>query len=417
MTLLGAFLILLLFLLLSFCFSGFEAGIISIDRLRLEREAKNDPRKKQVLQFIQKPDKFFGTTLIANNIANVILASVSTFIIEKHFANSGISEGLTSYVALGMGGIVLIFGEIVPKAVFRDYANVIVPRFFPFLRFSYLLLKPFVWIVTIMNDYLYKLLHISGDRTLEYLTKDDIAFILSETQSDTSMQEPQREMIEDALEFNELKAKNIMVPRTEVVAIDASMTIAEVTELAKKENYTRYPVYEGSLDHVLGILIVYDIIKKDVQKDQLAKNLVHPAYFAPETMDVDHLLKEMQRYKKSMAVIVDSYGGTAGIVTMEDILEEIVGEIDDEYDDEEEKDVEVIAPQVWIVKGDVEIDHLNDEYEMSLPEGDYETIAGMVLDHLEKIPVRGQMLTIGDYRIQVLQVSARKIEKIRIKKI
>ena len=187
---------------------------------------------------------------------------------------------------------------------------------------------------------------------------------------------------------------------------------------ARAEGYTRYPVYRNSIDDIIGVLIIYDILKyqNGNGEDTCAQDLVHEPFFAPENMDVDILLREMQLQHKSMTIIVDSYGGTAGIVTIEDILEEIVGEIEDEYDDVQERDVQKIIPNTWIAMADVEIDHLADDHDIQLPKGDYETIAGLILDHLERIPLQGQFITIDPYKIQVLQATDKKIIKVKIHK-
>jgi putative hemolysin len=248
-----------------------------------------------------------------------------------------------------------------------------------------------------------------------FLTRDDLAFLLTQSSTDEA-DEPHLEMIEDALEFNEQKARNIMVQRTDVVAIEDTATIPEVLEVARAEGFTRYPVYTQTLDNIIGVLIIYDIIRKQGSENMTAGQLVHEPFFVPENTDIDILLKDMQKHHKSMAIVVDSFGGTAGIVTMEDILEEIVGEIADEFDTEEdiETDVEQVGPNTWIVAADVEIDILNDEYEMELPEGDYETVAGLILDTLERIPHQGQILLVDNYSLQVLQSTPKKILKVKI---
>jgi len=226
------------------------------------------------------------------------------------------------------------------------------------------------------------------------------------------------EMIEDALDFTELEARNVMVPRMDIIAIPETATIAEVIELAKVEGFTRYPVYRANMDDIVGVLIIYDILKKDCTQDMKAGDIIHEPLFAPENTDIDVLLKEMQSKRRSMAIIVDSYGGTAGIITMEDILEEIVGDIEDEYDvDEEDDDVQQVSPNTWLAAADVEIDRLADDYGIDLPEGDYETIAGLILDRLERIPHQGQVITIDTYRIQVLQATSKKIVKVKIHKL
>lgn len=310
---------------------------------------------------------------------------------------------------------VLIFAEILPKAIFRDYADTLVPGSFPLLKFFYTLFRPLVATVSWINKHLQRILKIDKNYSMVYLTRDDLAFILTQNGHDEA-DEPHREMIEDALEFNEQKARNVMVQRTDVIAISADTTIPEVLDIAREEGFTRYPVYQQSLDNVVGVLIIYDIIRKAGSENMTAGQLVHEPFFVPENTDLDILLKDMQKNHKSMAIVVDSFGGTAGIVTMEDIMEEIVGEIADEFDteDDTETDVEQVGPNTWIVAADVEIDTLIDEYDMDLPEGDYETVAGLILDKLERIPHQGQILHFGNYRIQVLQATDKKIIKVKI---
>jgi len=404
---------LLLLLALSFVFSGFETGMISINQIDLEHKARRNRSAARLLAFLKTPDRFLGTTLIGNNIVNVLLASLSTYLI--HRINTPYLPA--KYSALVLGIVVLSFGEIVPKAIFRDHADSIVPSFFPLIRFFYYLLKPLVALVSALNLGLRRFLKLDAKGDFNYLTRDDITFLLSQTESDPSDQ-PQMEMIEDALEFREQVARNVMVPRTDIIAIPGSATIDEAIAIAREEGFTRYPVYGQNIDDIVGVLIIYDILKRDCTRDLTADQIVHEPYFAPENIDLDVLLKEMQQKHRTMAIIVDSYGGTAGIVTMEDILEEIVGDIEDEYDVEEENnDVEQISPNTWLAQADVEIDRLADEHGIVLPEGDYETIAGLILDKLERIPHQGQFIPVPPYRLQVLQATDKKIIKVKILKI
>ncbi|MDY0152202.1 MAG: hemolysin family protein [Candidatus Cloacimonas sp.] len=410
---LGTLSILVLFLMLSFLFAGLETGMLSIDKVALERTAKRDKSRTALLNFIRQPDKILGTTLIGNNIVNVMLASISTLFVYQ-LGNHAFNA---KYTALLVGSIVLMFGEIIPKAIFRDHADTLVPKLFPVLQFFYFILRPFVAIVTGINTALRRMLHLADDQQYDYLTKDDLSFLLSQTDTD-SISAPQMEMIEDALDFTELDARNVMVPRTDILAVQENTLIPEVIEFARMEGFTRYPVYRNNLDDIVGVLIIYDVLKRDCTNDMRAADIMHEPLFAPENTDLDVLLKEMQKKQRSMAIIVDSYGGTAGIVTMEDILEEIVGDIEDEYDDDEEdNDVEQVSPNTWLAQADVEIDRLADDYGIELPEGDYETIAGLILDRLERIPHQGQVITLEPYRIQVLQATSKKIVKVKIHKI
>ena len=405
---------LLMLLAFSFMFSGFETGMISINQINLEHKARRNRSAARLLAFIRQPDRFLGTTLIGNNIVNVLLASLSTYLVHRIHTPWLPAK----YSAILIAVIVLSFGEIIPKAIFRDHAETIVPRFFPVLLFFYYLLKPLVYLVSLLNSGLRRFLKLDARGDFNYLTRDDLTFLLSQTQSDPSEQ-PQMEMIEDALEFREQVARNVMVPRMDIVAIPGSATIEEAIAIAREEGFTRYPVYGQNLDDIIGVLIIYDILKRDCTKEMTAEQIVHEPLFAPENTDLDVLLKEMQQKHRTMAIIVDSYGGTAGIVTMEDILEEIVGDIEDEYDaeEEEDKDVEQISANTWLAQADVEIDHLADEHGIELPEGDYETIAGLILDKLERIPHQGQFISVPPYRLQVLQATDKKIIKVKIHKI
>ncbi|MFA7224198.1 MAG: hemolysin family protein [Candidatus Cloacimonas sp.] len=405
--------VLLFFLVLCFFFAGLETGMLSIDQIKLEQEAKKSKSKAVLLQFVRQPDKFLGTTLISNNIANVIIASLSTYLANRLFAPVFDAR----YTSLVVGIVVLIFGEMIPKTIFRDNAETLIPLFFPLLQFFYYLLKPLVMIVTWLNNFLRKLLKLEEGYQYDYLTKDDLSFLLSQTAIDET-NDHQIEMIEDALDFTELDARNVMVPRTDIVAIQDKTSLSEVANIARKEGFTRYPVYCNNIDDIIGILIIYDILKQDCSPDMTAGDIIHEPLFAPENTDLDVLLKEMQTKQRSMAIIVDSFGGTAGIVTMEDILEEIVGDIEDEYDtDEDENSVQQVGPKTWLVAADTEIDRLIDDYGIQLPEGDYETVAGLILDRLEKIPHQGQVVNVPPYTIQVLQATSKQIIKVKIHKI
>ena len=394
------------FFLLSAFFSGMETGLVSIDRLQLEKEAKESEKKKQILRFLENPDHLFGTTLFGTNISIVIVSSLTIYLVHNLKASE-------SVITLVLAALILIFAEIIPKALFRDNPNKMVNRFFGLLKFFTTILMPFVKFVEFLNKTMAKLFHLPEQNGYHFLTKEDISYMLQETESDESLQEDQREMLEEALEFTELVAENVMIHRTEIVALHKDASVNEIIKVAKEKGFTRFPVYDNNLDEIIGILIIYDLLKKQNNNKMKASDLTREAFFAPETMDVNVLLKEMQTNKKSMAIIVDSFGGTAGIVTIEDILEEIVGDINDEYDTSI-KEVEKLNERTFLVQGFVEIDFLNDDYNMNLPEGDYETIAGLIISLLEKIPAPKTKLQIDDWEIIVVQVTERKIQQVKM---
>ena len=393
-------------------FSGMETGLISIDRLKLEQDAKEDRKKRKLLSFIEEPNRYLGVTLIGNNISVVVVSTIFTVYFAKRLP---LSMPVSTLI---LAGLMLIFAEIAPKSISRDNADSFVSRLFPLLFFFYLILKPFITVINLFYGFLTKYFGLERDNRYSFLTREDLAIILSESSLGDSMEQPQRDMLEEVMDFNELNAKNVMNPRTEIVAIKNDTPVSEIIQIAQQEGYTRYPVYGQDLDNIIGILIIYDLIKKNHSNDLQAKDFAREALFVPETMDLNTLLKEMQLNHKSMAVVVDSFGGTAGIVTTEDILEELVGEIEDEYDfeEDEEKDVEKINDDQLIVNGFVEIDHLNDEFDTDLPEGDYETLAGLIISRLMRIPTKGTIITIGKWKMEVLLVTNSKIIKVKMQK-
>jgi CBS domain containing-hemolysin-like protein len=408
-------LLVIFFFFLSAFFSGIETGFISLDRFKMEQLAKKSKKQKEILHFLETPERLFGTTLLGTNISNVVVSSLGIYLFHQ-WSENGIITISEQAATLVIGGLILIFGEIIPKAVYREKSSTMVPRFFPLLLLFDFLFKPFVKIVRNYNRLITKSIKLSSREDHSHFTKEDISYMLEATEDNNALPKDQRDMLEEVLEFTELKAENVMVHRTEIKAIAKDTPIDEIIKLAREEGYTRFPVYEENLDNIVGILIIYDIFKKKDTTGMTAADFIREAYFAPENMDVQVLLTEMQNRKKSMVIIVDSYGGTAGLVTTEDILEEIVGEIEDEYD-EDEKEVKKIDNDNYIVQGFVELDYLNDTYQMNLPECDYETIAGLIIHRLARIPATGSKLKVGEWQIIIQQVTPKKIVQVKMKRL
>jgi len=408
-------LIIVIFFILSGFFSGIETGLISLDRLKLEQEAKSSKKKTQILTFLEKPDQIFGTTLFGTNISLVVVSSLSIFLIN--ILNKRSMINISEHTAtLLIAGFILIFAEIIPKALYRDFPNKFVTRGFPILRFFSFLFTPFVKFVAMLNRALSKLFRLPQKYNYNFISREDLSLMLSEAKNDGTLQEDQMEMLEEVLEFSELDAENVMIHRTDIVAFPLNTSIDEIISIAKDKGFTRFPVYENDLDNIKGILIIYDLLNCKDHNGLTAADFIRNAFFAPETMDVNKLFTEMQKEKVSMAIIMDSYSGTSGVITIEDILEEIVGEIEDEYDNSP-REVTEISKGLYQIQSYTEIDYLNDEYNMDLPLGDYETIAGMIIDKLERIPRRGTKLTIGKWDILIIQATDKRIITVEMKKI
>ncbi len=388
-------------------FSGIEIGLISIDKHRLKHEAAKHKSKKQLYDFVTNPDKVLGTTLIGTNIALIIVSSVFTaFIIKREI----MSETLATLL---LAGILLIFAEIIPKIIIRNSCNTSIPKMFFLIRFFAFLFHPLIWVLSKINNSFFKLFRIDKNSSTHLFTKDDLSYLLGEAEKDGHVKKDEHDLIEEVLDFRDLTVKNIMIPRTNIVGVKSDTPIKDVISLMKEVGFTRFPVYSVDIDHIDGMLIIHDLL--EVEDLSLpAEKFMRDAYFVPEIMKATTLLKKMQKNKTPIVVVVDEYGGTAGIISVEDLLEELVGEIEDEYD-AQENDISKVDDTTFLVNGEVEIERLIEDYHIDLEEGDYETLAGMLIEKFERIPRYNEKLLIKNYEFTIKQVTAKKIEKVMIK--
>jgi len=388
-------------------FSGSEIGLISLDKHRLKHESSKSTSKKRLYDFVTNPDKVLGTTLIGTNISIIIVSSVFTaFMIKQDVMSKTLATLLLS-------GVLLIFAEIIPKILIRNTCNTSIPKFFFLIRFFSFLFHPLIWVLSKINNAFFKLFKIDKESSTHLFTKDDLSYLLEEAEKDGHVKKDEHDLIEEVLDFRELTVKNIMIPRTNIVGVKSDTPIKDVISLMKEVGFTRFPVYSVDVDHIDGMLIIHDLL--EVEDLSLpAEKFMREAYFVPEIMKATTLLKKMQKNKTPIVVVVDEYGGTAGIISVEDLLEELVGEIEDEYD-AQENDISKVDDTTFLVNGEVEIERLIEDYHIELYEGDYETLAGMLIEKFERIPRYNEKLLIKNYEFTIKQVTAKKIEKVMIK--
>ena len=373
----------------------------------MKHEASKSKSKKRLYDFITNPDNVLGTTLIGNNISLIIVSSVFTAFMIKLDV---ISETLA---ALLLAGVLLIFAEIIPKILIRNTCNTTIPKFFFLIRFFSFLFHPMIWVLSKINNSFFRLFNIDKKSSTHLFTKDDLSYLLGEAEKGGQVKKDEYELIEEVLDFRDLTVKNIMIPRTNIVGIKSDTPVKDVINLMKEVGFTRFPVYSVDIDHIDGMLIIHDLL--EVEDLSLpAEKFMRKAYFVPEIMKATTLLKKMQKNKTPIAIAVDEYGGTAGIISVEDLLEELVGEIEDEYD-AQENDISKVNETTFLVDGEVEIERLIEDYNIDLYEGDYETLAGMLIEKFERIPRYNETLIIKNYEFTIKQVTAKKIEKVMIK--
>lgn len=406
-------------LALSALITFLEAAYFSADRLALKELEDRSPGAKTALKILETPERLALLMLTLNNGTNIFYAYTTTLFfvrISEFLPQNWRGPFLVAGGALTLI-FVIVFGEALPKsiALYRGQNAVIVSS--SFLR---MLLKIFSPVI----DGFLSLTRMNKRRTDEEGLEARIRAIAYLAHMGGTLQEPERKMIEGVFEFHGLLVSDIMVPRVDIKALPSTATISDAIQLITRTGHSRIPIYEGSLDSIIGIIYAKDILQKTASDpgalNQPARSLAKEAFFVPETQEAVELLRELRARRLHMAVVVDEFGGTSGLVTMEDIVEEIVGEIRDEYDLAEKTFYETLSPDrsSAIVNARIPIRIINEDLDINLPESaTYDTVAGFLMDEFGHIPQKGEVLELDNIRITVLDVTRNHIRRVRIERI
>ena len=417
--------IIIVSLLLSAFFSGMEIAYVSSNKIHIEIEKKqNDFIAKILTRLTKKPSKFMATMLIGNNIALVIYGFFMGDLLMKWFdtmlpfSNTFLNSALTDFKLLSLTIIstiiILITAEFLPKVFFQIYSNKLikffaVPAYFFYWLFG--LISNFVmWITDVI---LMKFFKTEGDNVQLAFTKIELGNYISEQMEsveETDDVDSEIQIFQNALEFSEVKAREIMVPRTEITAVELHENPKAISSIFTETGYTKILIYKDTIDDILGYVHSFELFKKP----KTIKSIVLPVEFVPETMLIKDILNNLTKKRKSIAVVLDEYGGTAGILTVEDIVEELFGEIEDEHDTIELID-EKLDDDNYKLSARLEIDYLNESYKFNLPEDDnYETLGGLIVNHTEMIPEKNDEVIIDNFKITILEVSNTKIDLVHL---
>ncbi|MBI5730609.1 MAG: HlyC/CorC family transporter [Ignavibacteriales bacterium] len=396
---------LFILLLLSAFFSSSEIAFIVGNKIKIEiRARKKNLSALNARYFINNPDQFFSTILISNSAVNIAFASLSSIFLSKLF-------GLKEFeILLISTTLILLFGELIPKYFGRELADRLVLIVAIPLRAIAIVLYPLVKITSKVSSILSRT-NLKEEEEIQHLfDKEDIQNLIEESSEAGKMDEEQSDIISKVIDIREQRVYEAMTPRTDVVGIEITSTMQEVLKTFIDSGYSKLPVYDENLDNIKGVVFSKDIFK---QPDDL-KTVMRDVVFVPETKKSLEMLNEFLDKQFSIAIVVDEFGGTAGILTVEDLIEELFGEIRDEYDDVEEKTAKKIDPNSYLVNGKVEIDYLNEELDFQIPEGDYETIAGYVTFRIGRIPVKGESFKIQNLSVQILKADKTKIDLLKL---
>ncbi len=401
--------IILFCIVMSAYFSATETAFSSLNRVRVKSMADKGNRKAGlVLRLSEDYDSLLSTILIGNNIVNIASASVATMIFVKALGE----EKGPSLSTVVMTVVVLIFGEVSPKSIAKEAPEAFAMFSAPLLKVFLIVLKPANFLFSRWKCLLSAIFHFSEERGI---TEEELLIMVEEAKQDGGINEQEGSLIRSAIEFTELTAEDVLTPRIDVTAVSIDESQERIAAIFAETGFSRIPVYRDNVDSIIGIMHQKDFYSRVYRTDRLPEEIVRPAMFVAKSKKVGQLLKELQQNKLHIAVVLDEFGGTAGIVTLEDILEELVGEIWDEHD-EVVREVEQISELEYLVKGSANVEKLFERLGKER-EFDVLTVSGWVMELAERIPETGEKFVFEDLEVTVLEMDDKRVEQVRIRKI
>ena len=404
-------------IILSAFFSGMEIAFISANKMHIELEKKRKGFIANILNKItQKSSKFITTMLVGNNISLVIYSYFMGKFLVKILPLQAFNEFSVLLVQTIISTIViLITAEFLPKAIFRIYANEVLKIFAIPAYIFYIIFHFFSEFITAISDFFLRVFFkTNADEQQTEFSKEELGHYITEqleTGKDDDEMDSEIQIFQNALEFQTLKAREVMVPRTEIKAVEIHESVANLKKVFIETGLSKVIVYKTSMDDVLGYVNAFELFKKP----KTIKSILLPIEIVPESMMINDVLNLLMKKRKSVAIVVDEYGGTSGMITVEDIVEELFGEIEDEHDNQEFLE-EKINENEYHFSARLEVDYLNETYNLEIPKDEsYETLGGFIINHTEKIPEQDELLEIENFQIQILKVSSSKIDSVSFK--
>ena len=419
--------ILVVLILLNAYFAASEIAFISLNDTKIEKQAKEGNKKaKQIEKMLETPSKFLSTIQIGITLAGFLSSAFASDAFASKLApvlNNMIPIGINIWqnisiliITIILSFFTIVFGELVPKRLAMKHYEKIAFATIEIIRTISIITAPFVKLLSVTTNAISKIFGV-GENEEEIVTEEEIKMMVDQGKEDGTIQEDEKEYINNVFEFNDIVASEIMTHRTDMFAVDINTGANELLEEIIKDDckHSRIPVYDETVDEIKGILYVKDIIKNIGKKTFKIKNIMKEAYFVSQNKLINELFKEMQKNKKQMAIVVDEYGGTAGLITMEDILEEIVGDIFDEYDEFEEE-YEKIDDKTYIISGKMPIYDVNKLLNSNIPEGDYDTLSGYLQEELGRIPTdeENPIIETKELTFKIEEYEDKRIIKVKV---
>jgi putative hemolysin len=389
---------------LSFFFAGAETAYITTSKIRFEIWVRRRLRSALLAEkYFRQPELYLSTTLVGNNIANVITSSYAMVLLINYF------DETVAWAVITL--CVLTVGEIIPKVLFRTHANRLILKIIYLIKFFHFLLSPIIFIANKISSYTLKLLQLSRHTNRIIFYKQDIAVMMREAKISGVVDEDEHKIISKVLSLPDRLVREAMVPRTAIRAIEYKDGLKKLKNLIAESGNTKIPVYKQNIDNIIGIVFLYDLFFKP----KSLREIIKPVVYTPENKKCNELLREFRQTNTSAAIVIDEYGGTAGIVTIEDLIEQLFGEIE-EIPWEEDTRITALNQFTYRVKADESVENINEELEVSIPTGHYDTLAGYIFSQLGHIPKNGEQIVLDECRIVVTKVDLNRIIEVRIVK-
>lgn len=400
--------ILIILLMLSAFFSSAETALTTVNRIRIRSLADDgSKRAKTVLKTTDNSGKMLSAILIGNNIVNVAAASITT---SLAYSLGGSAVAIANAV---ITVAILLFGEITPKTTATIHAEKLALIYAPIISIFMKIMTPVIFIINGLSNAVLLLLRIDPNAKNQTMTENELRTIVDVSHEDGVIESDEKEMIYNVFDLGDAKAKDVMVPRVHVTFADVNTTYEELIEIFREDKFTRLPIFEDSTDNVIGTINMKDLLLFDNTKEFHIRDILREAYFTYEYKNISELLVEMREASFNIAIVLDEYGDTAGLITLEDILEEIVGEIHDEYDENEEDFIKEIGEREYMIEGSTNLDDLNDRLDLQLESEDYDSLGGFIIEHLDRLPEEGDSITTEDgLRLVVESLDKNRIESV-----
>lgn len=387
-----------------------ETALMALSKIRIRHMVEDGVKgAKLVEKLTQDPNKLLGAILIGNNIVNILASSLATTLFVNAFGASGV--GIATAV---MTVLVLIFGEITPKSIAKQKSEQVALKVSKPISIIVKLFKPFIGIFTFISSGFIRLLGGNPKASEPFITEEELRTMVGVSEEEGVLEDVEKEMIFNVFDFADSQAKDVMVQRVNIVAVDSDATYEEVLDVIKKEQFSRIPVYNQTIDDIIGMLYVKDLIIAGQNKDDFkVTDYMREPYYTFEFKKIKELFNEMKKTRNHISVVLDEYGGTVGIVTIEDLIEEVFGDIEDEYDDYN-NEIEVIKEDEYVVDGSSKLDDISELIGVNMESEEFDSIGGLIIGELGRFPENKEEVNISNIRFVVEEVDKNRIKKVRI---